>query len=43
MSTCLSLIFLTRANQVEADLVEQLFNSREMRLARVFAVGQLWQ
>ncbi len=31
--------FLTRTNRVEADSVDQLFISREMRLARVSAVG----
>ena len=29
ISTCFSLFFLTRTNRVEADLVDQLFNSRE--------------
>ena len=34
---------LTRTARVEADLVDQLFNSSEMRLARALLLGQLWQ
>jgi CRP/FNR family transcriptional regulator, cyclic AMP receptor protein len=34
---------LGRTIRVEADLVDQLFNSSEKRLARLPAAGELWQ
>ena len=34
---------LGRTIRIEADLVDQLFNSGEKRLARSLAVGELWQ